>query len=233
MFGLGFVFAAIGAYLIDCAVQNRHPIQTIQQIIQDPGHIGTILTETKGTYESSDDLAAGAIQGGNALGYLLDKPLGAGGGSAPSTAPAAKNKSRVSQHASANKWDILKPPPPAKLHIVTVKAGGHSFQVAQTAAKQFVGFVNALAAEGYKITSIGGYDSRDIAGTDRESLHGFGLAIDINPQQNPVSYGKTITNLPANIQQLASQFGLIWGGSDQFHKRDAMHFSIPTAGYSY
>lgn len=234
MFGLGFVFAAIGAYLIDCAVQNRPPIQTIKAIIQDPANMGTILTETKGTFESSEDLAGGAISGSNSLGYLLNEPSGAGGASTPSSASPAKGKrAHVSKNNSANSWNILKPPPPNSLDLVTVKAGGHSFQVAKSAATQFKDFVNALSAEGYKITSIGGYDSRDIAGTNKPSLHSLGLAIDINPSDNKVAYGKTVTNLPANIESLAKQFGLIWGGSSQFHKRDAMHFSIPTEGYSY
>lgn len=235
MFGLGFVFAAIGAYLIDCAVQNRHPVETIQAIIQDPANMGTILTETKGTFESPDDLAGGANSGDSSLGYLLNEPLGASGASSPSSASSAKgkNKASVSQNESANKWDVLKPPPPAKLDIVTVSAAGHSFEVAKSAAKQFVSFVNALAAEGYKITSIGGYNPRDIAGTDEPSLHSYGLAIDINPADNPVSYGKLKSNLPSNVEALAKKFGLVWGGSPQFHKKDAMHFSIPTAGYSY
>jgi len=61
MFGLGFVFAAIGAYLIDCAVQGRHPVQTIEAIIQDPSNFRETLSAsdhqlTEG--DSSTDLSA-------------------------------------------------------------------------------------------------------------------------------------------------------------------------------
>jgi hypothetical protein len=116
----------------------------------------------------------------------------------------------------------------------TVKIkNGMSFTINSSAASHFVGFANALLGEGYKIYSIAGYNNRPISGSATPSMHSYGLAFDINPSDNPVSYGKTITNLPANVAALAAKYGLTWGGAAQWNKEDAMHFSIPLKGYSY
>ncbi|NTG67265.1 M15 family peptidase [Rhizobium rhizogenes] len=92
-------------------------------------------------------------------------------------------------------------------------------------AQQFQGFVKDLEATGYKIKSIGGYNYRNIAGTNKLSNHAFGDAIDINPQQNPM--GKNlVTDLPSNVGELAAKNGLSWGGAWN-SKKDAMHFEVP------
>lgn len=94
-------------------------------------------------------------------------------------------------------------------------------------AKQFQGFVTDLESTGYKIKSIGGYNYRNIAGTNKLSNHAFGDAIDINPQQNPM--GKSlVTDLPANVGEMAAKYGLSWGGAWN-SKKDAMHFEVPAS----
>lgn len=94
-------------------------------------------------------------------------------------------------------------------------------------AQQFQGFVKDLEATGYKIKSIGGYNYRNIAGTNKLSNHAFGDAIDINPQQNPM--GKNlVTDLPSNVGELAAKNGLSWGGAWN-SKKDAMHFEVPSS----
>lgn len=97
-------------------------------------------------------------------------------------------------------------------------------------ADNFVGFLRALNKTGYKVTSIGSYANRNIANTNTRSLHSYGLAIDINPAQNPVAYGKVITNLPKGIGRLAAKYGLAWGGEWNGSKKDPMHFSVPAYG---
>ncbi len=92
-------------------------------------------------------------------------------------------------------------------------------------AQQFQGFVKELEGTGYKINSIGGYNYRNIAGTNKLSNHAFGDAIDINPQQNPM--GKNlVTDLPPNVGDIAAKYGLSWGGAWN-SKKDAMHFEVP------
>jgi hypothetical protein len=105
-----------------------------------------------------------------------------------------------------------------------------NIKVNATAGDNFVNFLRALNRTGYKVTSLGSYANRNIAGTNTRSLHSYGLAIDINPAQNPVAYGKVITNLPKGIGRLAAKYGLAWGGNWNGSKKDPMHFSIPAYG---
>lgn len=119
---------------------------------------------------------------------------------------------------------------PGATHGGTLISQGHSTVVSQRYAPLFQGFLNALTRKGYKINSLGGYANRNIAGTSTRSLHSYGLAIDINPSANPVSYGHNVTNLPRGIGKLAAQYGLVWGGNWNGSKRDPMHFSIPYRG---
>lgn len=109
------------------------------------------------------------------------------------------------------------------------KPGGR-VTVNASAAPRFIGFLKALSKTGYKIHSLGGLNVRPIDGTNTYSLHSYGLAIDINPSENPVSYGRPVTNLPRGIGRLAAKYGLVWGGDWHGQKKDAMHFSIRYKG---
>lgn len=106
---------------------------------------------------------------------------------------------------------------------------GKSYQVASQYADRFKGFVDELESSGYKINSIGGYADRNIAGTNTKSWHSKGMAIDINPDANPVTYrgqpGAGKTNLPQNVGEMAAKYGLGWGGNWK-NKLDTMHFSF-------
>jgi uncharacterized protein YcbK (DUF882 family) len=104
--------------------------------------------------------------------------------------------------------------------------GGKAFDVASPYAANFQGFVTELENSGYKIKSIGGYANRNIAGTGTKSYHSLGVAIDINPAQNPHLFdGRLVTDMPSNVGQMASKYGLGWGGAWRSSK-DAMHFSM-------
>jgi hypothetical protein len=109
---------------------------------------------------------------------------------------------------------------------------GFNLRLNSSVMGRFVGFLNALSARGYKIKSIGTYANRNIAGSGGvQSLHALGLAMDINPSDNPVTYnGHNITNLPPGVGALAARYGLKWGGSWIHNKRDPMHFSVPYGG---
>jgi len=113
--------------------------------------------------------------------------------------------------------------------MVTLKTpGGRPYQVAAEYAKNFEGFVNELEGSGYKIKSIGGYANRSTA-SGGFSWHSKGMAIDINPSENPhtfpgsQNYGKT--DMPANVGAMAAKHGLGWGGNWRSSK-DTMHFSM-------
>jgi hypothetical protein len=75
----------------------------------------------------------------------------------------------------------------------------------------------------YRVTSVGGYNCRTIAGSSRLSVHAYGLAVDINPAQNP--HGPTlISDMPPAFVNLFTSEGWGWGGNWRSSK-DAMHFS--------
>jgi len=131
--------------------------------------------------------------------------------------------------SSSGRW---KDPTPVNLSagLKTVGTPYGRITTNATAADNFVQFLRALNRTGYKVTSIGSYANRNIAGTNTRSLHSYGLAVDLNPAQNPVTYGKVITNLPKGIGRLAAKYGLAWGGAWNGSKKDPMHFSIPAYG---
>lgn len=132
----------------------------------------------------------------------------------------------------ASKNGRWKDPTPINLGagLSTVGTPYGRITVNSTAADNFIGFLRALSKTGYKVTSIGSYANRNIAGTNTPSLHSYGLAVDINPTQNPVAYGKVITNLPKGVGRLAARYGLAWGGQWNGSKKDPMHFSVPAYG---
>lgn len=102
-------------------------------------------------------------------------------------------------------------------------AGGKTAQVSAVMVDAFQGFINDLEASGYKINAFSGFrDHARVAGTGTPSYHGEGTALDINPAQNPRSHSGVITNLPSNVEQMAAQWGLMWGG--KWNYPDPMHF---------
>lgn len=108
---------------------------------------------------------------------------------------------------------------------------GFNLTLNKNAAGAFVGFLSALYKRGYRPSSIGSYANRNIAGTNSKSLHAYGLAIDIDPGRNPVTWnGHNITALPPGVGALAAKYGLTWGGNWNGSKRDTMHFSVPYGG---
>jgi hypothetical protein len=115
--------------------------------------------------------------------------------------------------------------------IVTRVFHGHKYQVNKQVAPIFQTFLRSLWQTGYRPQSIGGYSYRNIAGTNTRSLHSYGLAIDIDPQLNPVQHagGHMQTSFPPEIRRLAAMYGLSWGGSWSSYK-DPMHFSVPWGG---
>jgi hypothetical protein len=115
--------------------------------------------------------------------------------------------------------------------IVSIKDfQGHTLQVNKSVAPNVRAFLKALKRTGYNINSIGGYANRNIAGSSTKSLHSYGLAFDINPSANPVTYGRRKTNLPRGIGRLARRYGMEWGGNWNGSKKDTMHFSFPHFG---
>jgi len=122
---------------------------------------------------------------------------------------------------------------------------GYPYEVESKFAANFKGFVDELEASGYKIKrgGIGGYSARP-------GWHGKGMAIDINPDDNPMlinSGGRIINKLTGressdlrnskypfgygkdnfgsiDVGAMARKWGLGWGGNWP-SSSDTMHFS--------
>lgn len=84
------------------------------------------------------------------------------------------------------------------------------------------------AAEGriYRIRSAGAFVPRTISGRYRISRHAMGLAIDLNPAQNPYrDDGVLISDMPDWYVQAWQDAGFCWGGDWTGGAKDPMHFS--------
>lgn len=116
-------------------------------------------------------------------------------------------------------------------NLRTMNFRGLRYTVNASVAPKFQGFLKALWNTGYRPKSIGGYNNRNIAGTNTKSLHSYGMAIDIDPSRNPIYYNGTggRHGLPANVGALAAKYGLSWGGNWK-RTKDYMHFSVPYGG---
>ncbi len=73
---------------------------------------------------------------------------------------------------------------------------------------------NASQGRVYPVTEVSGFVSRTIGGSHQISRHALGLAVDINPAQNPHhADGELITNMPAWFVDAWTSEGFCWGGS--------------------
>lgn len=115
--------------------------------------------------------------------------------------------------------------PGAEAELTTIKLpSGARFTVASKVAPQFQAFLTELEGSGYKINpeKSGGYNDRNIRGSEKKSQHAFGNAIDLNWDINPQGQGKH--DLPQNINDIAAKHGIVWGG--KFSNPDPMHFEV-------
>jgi hypothetical protein len=109
--------------------------------------------------------------------------------------------------------------------------GGQYFSVANQHAPRFTSFLKDLHDSGYPIhqNQSGGYNYRNIAGTNKLSNHAHGSAIDLNWSLNPRSksnpYGHIGETLGADkFRALVAKHGLSWGGD--WKNPDAMHVEV-------
>lgn len=70
-------------------------------------------------------------------------------------------------------------------NMVTRRVLSHDTRVSARAADAYAAFHRVLLATGYEARWTSAYSCRNIAGTDRYSLHAFGIALDVDPAENP------------------------------------------------
>jgi len=146
----------------------------------------------------------------------------AGGGKGASRNFSGGQASTNNTSAPAAHQTAAASPPPKLAKVSSIN--GKSASVNADLAPNFQGLISYLDKIKYPITDLGGYNDRDVRGqAGTKSYHAKGGAIDINSATNPMS-STLKTDMPDNISQIASGFGLGWGGNWKSSK-DAMHFS--------
>jgi len=111
--------------------------------------------------------------------------------------------------------------------------GGRNVRVASDAAPAFRGFLQDLAAAGAPLSDIGGYNYRNIAGTNRLSEHASGRAIDIDQQgRNVVSpaFRQWARQNADLLRNLTRKYGLVSGGD--WRNPDFGHFEMRRREYA-
>lgn len=104
-------------------------------------------------------------------------------------------------------------------------AGGHSFQANPESAPYLKGFVEELEKLGAPIRGIGGYNVRNIAGTNRLSQHAYGNAIDIDQHSRNVvdeAFARWAAANRGRIAEAARRWGIVNGGD--WRNPDFGHF---------
>jgi hypothetical protein len=107
------------------------------------------------------------------------------------------------------------------------KLDGYGITVGSQYADKFKGLLDDLEANGIKVdrSQSGGYNYRNIAGTNRLSNHAYGRALDVNWTDNARGTKGKID--PTLARTLAQKHGLVWGGD--WSNPDPMHFEVAGA----
>lgn len=138
------------------------------------------------------------------------------------TDPLADTESRLRNEAAPGAPATTSTATPAgtsrtgvPLSRITVPGSNAALTVASDAAPAFSGFLNDLRAAGAPLSDVGGYNYRNIAGTNRLSQHAFGRAIDVDQRgRNAVSpaFRQWANNNRQLLAQLTQKWGLTSGG---------------------
>jgi peptidoglycan hydrolase-like protein with peptidoglycan-binding domain len=104
--------------------------------------------------------------------------------------------------------------------------------VPDVAVDAFAALETALRAAGYEPASRWAYNCRKIRGTERFSLHSYGIAIDIDPKLNKFTDGDPFAgklqpkhvDAALAIKNVRGRSIWSWGGS--WRKPDRMHFQL-------
>lgn len=128
----------------------------------------------------------------------------------------------------ATDGEVLALSPCDESSIITMGFLGHSIRIHRNLQSSLENIDAQWRARGgnsaYRVYSVGGYDCRKIAGSDKNSYHSYGVAIDVNPPTNPHLKTECRTDMPQWFRDLFIQQGWGWG-CNWSSSKDAMHFS--------
>jgi hypothetical protein len=108
--------------------------------------------------------------------------------------------------------------------MLTVSGGGVKVRVRREIAPLVQTLLAATVLMGYrlKVGACWGFANRPIRGTKTASNHSWGLAVDVNSEDNPMG-SKLITDLPPKVVHAWESCHFYWGGRYE-NRPDAMHF---------
>lgn len=104
--------------------------------------------------------------------------------------------------------------------------------VARPAVDAFLALEAALKATGYRANSRWSFNCRTIGKSTKYSLHSYGIAIDIDPRENPFTPGDSYSgklkrqHVDAVLAIKNTRGQTIWSWGGKWKKPDRMHFQI-------
>ena len=111
-----------------------------------------------------------------------------------------------------------------RLHVpVTVFGTTISFD--RRAANQLLRAAMKAYEIPYRVYRIESFNCRKTTSGSSWSAHAWAVAVDINPEKNPFTKGRVVTDMPRDFVECFQAEGFGWGGSWRSVK-DAMHFSL-------
>ena len=118
----------------------------------------------------------------------------------------------------------------ARSHLVVVTAdrSGTRVSVHARISRLVDMLLDETERRGYlmKKGQTGAYNCRAIGGTKSPSNHSWGLAVDVNWQENPYTTDLRDRTIPDWMPPLWNRYGFAWGGHYAGSKKDFMHWEF-------
>ena len=120
---------------------------------------------------------------------------------------------------------------PLQMYLLTFMDNGHTYpttkiyvnrDMAQPLNHAFINVVQRGHAA--KIHQFGGcFNIRKVRGGTEISSHAYGLAIDLNPRENPLGSTPTLESMHPELVKCFTDVGFVWGGHFK-NRLDPQHF---------
>jgi hypothetical protein len=109
--------------------------------------------------------------------------------------------------------------------FVAVEVFGKTIPFQRKGANQLLRAAMKAYAVAYDVYRIESYNCRKTTSGKSWSAHAWAGAVDINPEDNPFTSGKLVSDMPKAFVRAFTSEGFGWGGAWSSVK-DAMHFSL-------
>ena len=109
--------------------------------------------------------------------------------------------------------------------FVAVEVFGKTIPFQRKGANQLLRAAMKAYAVDYEVFRIESFNCRKTTSGKSWSAHAWAGAVDINPETNPFTSGKLVSDMPKEFVKAFTSEGFGWGGAWSSVK-DAMHFSL-------